>query len=142
MGYSEFENIVNKAKQGGKAFSVEYAGGEMVFVNATPHELRFDDGSTVKGNPELAQVLSAGVEEREITRFAGIVFVSTEFIGLPEGYKLVAKARDAGNVFLIGSIIAAQAYRFPVISPITTPETARKPPDQKVCYKNKWNCYP
>jgi len=142
----QISDLIQTALKESTSFVVEHEGKKLFFINATPHVLRFDDGTVLQPNPELAEILTAKPKETKVDEFNGITFVRTEFQGTEEGWKLVVAANyfNAHNdikVIFIGSIIAAQAYRAPVVSPITTPETTRAPPDKKVCFKNKFNAY-
>jgi len=110
------------------------------FLNCTPHELRLDDGRVVRGNPELARILAARAIERTVERRPPVEFVTTTFETTDEGEKLCEEAAARG-IFLVGSIIAAQAYGYPAVSPVTTPETSRKPPAERIVFSTKWNCY-
>ena len=139
--------LIQNALKNNQAFVAVHEGKKLVFINATPHVLRFDDGTVLQPNQELAKILTAKPQETKIDEFNGVAFVRTEFVGTDDGWKFVQAANDFNNaqsdakVCIIGSIIAAQAYGAPVVSPITTPETTRAPPDRKVCFKNKFNAY-
>jgi len=112
------------------------------FLNCTPHELKFDNGLTVEGSQELAQLLSAKPVEKAVETKDGITFVETVFETKDEGELLCFWAEQNG-ILLIGSIISAQAYKYPpVVSPIVTSETARLPPQQRIVFYNKFNVFP
>jgi hypothetical protein len=110
------------------------------FLNATPHELRLDDGQVIPGSVELAKILSARPIEKEVNKIPDFTIVTTEFVTTPEGRELVKIANEF-KIILIGSIIAAQAYKFPVVSPIATPETSRLPPEQRIVFSRKFNTF-
>jgi len=119
----------------------------VTLVNCTPHELKFTNGITLQGNQELADILKAKPVEEEVKQIMGIRLVRTEFERTKEGELLVTRVRHFNEqyptkpILLISSIISAQAYGFPVVSPITTPETSRKPPAERVVYIDKFNVY-
>jgi hypothetical protein len=126
-----------------KIFEIE----DTKFLNCTPHELRLDDGRIIPGEPELAKILTAKAIEVEIEqrlrkdfRGPGITIVTTKFLTNVEGGEFCQEAQNSG-VLLIGSIIAAQAYKKPVVSPIATPETSRMPSGQRIIQTKKWNAY-
>ncbi|MEX0569075.1 MAG: hypothetical protein Q6363_007965 [Candidatus Njordarchaeota archaeon] len=113
-------------------------------INTSPHELKFDDGSILLGNVELAKILKAAPKEKVIKTVNTVTIVKTEFVPEEQGIELVQKIRELNKelskpVLLISSIISVQAYGYPVVSPITTPETSRLPPAQRVVFKNKFN---
>lgn len=127
------------SKEGKDLFEAIDIMGE-IFINATPHELIFEDGTEVIGSEALAKILTAKPIEREVMKEGNISYVTTEFEPTKEGIKLVREAEERG-IKLIGSIVAAEAYKFPVVSPITTEETRRKPPAERRIYKFKWNTF-
>jgi len=111
------------------------------FINCTPHPLNLDDGRTIEGNVECAKILTATSEEKIIDAIGEIKFVTTEFEPSDEGKELAKEAEEEGYI-LIGSIISAQAYKYPpVVSPIATPETSRLPPQERKVFSRKWNAY-
>jgi len=117
--------------------------GSRVFVNCTPHEIRFTDGRVVKGSVTLAKILSATTKQVVVDRIGDIELVRTVFEPSELGREFVKTMiwECKNEVLLIGSIIAAQTYGYLVVSPICTPETARLPPDKRVVYSKLWNCY-
>jgi len=126
-------------------YCVKY--GAFLLVNATPHFLKFDNGVILEGNQKLAEVLKAKPRETIVKEELGIVFVKTEFEKEEVGELLVNAIREHNRknptspILLISSIISAQAYGYPVVSPITTPETSRKPPSERIVYIGKFNVY-
>jgi len=130
----EFEKLLEAAKASGAAVEIE----GITFVNCTPHPLKFEDGSVIQGNKELAGILKATAKEVIIKEIEGIQVVTTRFVPEEKGQKLCEYAIDS-NILLIGSIIAAQCYGRPVVSPIAV--NPRAPPSERKIYKHKWNCY-
>ena len=119
-----------------------------IFISALAHELRFDNGLVLKPNQQLAQLLNSIPEEQVIQKIDDISFVKTTFKPNPENEVQLVHILDEffetypkTTSLFVGSIVAVQtAWRdINVVSPITTPETTRLPPNQKICYFNKWN---
>ena len=127
---------------------------DVTFINFTPHELRLDDGRIIAAAPEAqAKLLAATVEEKIIPEHetmvhpkglnpdAKIELVTTIFKPSDIGNEVVDDALRAG-VWLVGSIISAKAFAGTcVVSPIVTPETARKPPQERIVFSRKWNYF-
>jgi len=110
----------------------------ITFINCTPHPINFEDGTKIEGSVVCASKLAAKPIEKEVKTVNGIKIVTTDFKTTKEGEELVKEAKKKGYL-LISSIIGAQAYKFPVVSPIATPETARLPPEQRKVFLRKWN---
>lgn len=125
-----------------------YTMNGVKFVNASPHELKFDNGLYFEGNVELAKVVKASPIETLVGKIKGaegqeILLVKTDFV--PEMNETIVKLLEwakKNNVYIISSIISAKAYGLPVISPIVTPETSRLPPAQRIVFSTKFNAYP
>ena len=132
----EFEKLISEAEASGAVVEIE--GVKM--VNCTPHPLRFEDDRVINGNKELAAILKATPREKTVKTINDIELVTPQFLSESQGEQLCNYAKEQGFL-LIGSIIAAQAYRKPVVSPVTTPETTRAPPTQRVIQRKKWTCY-
>ena len=111
----------------------------LLIINTAPHPINFIDGTILKGSTTLAGELKARAETRKLFERNGISFITTEFKTDEKGRRLVEWARRAGNVILVSSIISVNAYGYPVVSPVITPETARLPPPQRKAYKDRWN---
>ncbi len=119
----------------------------VIFVSALAHELRFTDGSVLKANPELAKLLNSIPKEEIIPSRLKVTLVKTKFYPNPENEKKLIEIQNQfwetykTDIYFVGSIVAVQTKwsDIDVVSPITTPETTRLPPDQKICYLNKWN---
>ena len=102
-------------------------------LNATPHPFVFTDGTLV---PPCGTLLNAIFDERPATDmpeiptdvetqlgFGTVQFVRTEKVTTPEGYDFIS-AFPVGKVLFLGSAIAMEAYGFPVVMAIPTPETS------------------
>ena len=101
-------------------------------VNTSPHPFVFDDGTVV---PSCGISLNAQfVEDHYATSTDGVEFVRTLKCPTEEGGEFVSAATAMG-VLLLGSAIAVEAYGYPVVGPIPTPETAGRgtpPADRRV----------
>lgn len=63
----------------------------------------------------------------------------------PEGLEALRRfAEEYPGIRVISSLLSVQAYRevLPgvVIGVVTTPESSRKPPAEKRCFRDKWSC--
>jgi len=134
--WRQFDVMAFEARRNGSMIQIN---GQW-FLNCTPHEIRLEDGTVINGSTWFAEKLKATPVQRPIFELSkgGFEFVETRFSTNEIAESLVRWAK-AKQIILIGSIIAAQAFGFPVVSPIATPETSRKPPQERICYKYKWN---
>ena len=111
--------------------TVELSNGVLV-VNTSPHPFVFDDGTVV---PPCGISLNAQFVETEVTFMEWdnieITFVVTQKLPTEQGLEFVSAV--PAQVIILGSMIAAEAYGFPVVQPIPTPETAGRgtPPADK-----------
>ena len=99
-------------------------------VNSSPHPFVFDDGTTV---PPCGTTLNAQFVEREVGTDGAVTFVVTDKVPTEEGTAFLDAVPD--GVLVLGSLIAAEAYGFPVVQPVPTPETAGRgtaPADRRV----------
>jgi len=123
---------------------------DVVMVNCTPHPLRFQEGGEVQGSVNLAKILSAKVITEKEQKYGPLVLQSVKYQGTEKGWKLCSLAEDlfallkprgVKGVLLVGSIISAQTYGWPVVSPVTTPETSRLPPTQRKVYLRRFSVW-
>ena len=99
-------------------------------VNSSPHPFVFDDGTVV---PPCGATLNARFIERETGTDGTVTFVVTDKVPTEEGTAFLDAVPD--GVLVLGSLIAAEAYGFPVVQPVPTPETAGRgtaPADRRV----------
>ena len=93
-------------------------------INTSPHPFIFDDETVVKPLPDLMtggrKGLNASAVDEEHPR--GAPFQRTGWESLEEGLAFLASLPE--GVLVITSAIAAQAYGFPVVSTVPTPETS------------------
>lgn len=62
----------------------------------------------------------------------GVEFVTTRFVGTPEGYAIIEEVREETNV-IVGSLVAAQAYPGDVVAVTPAPGYERvRPPDKRM----------
>ena len=99
-------------------------------VNSSPHPFVFDDGTVV---PPCGATLNARFIERETGTDGPVTFVVTDKVPTEEGTAFLDAVPD--GVLVLGSLIAAEAFGFPVVQPVPTPETAGRgtaPADRRV----------
>lgn len=99
-------------------------------VNSSPHPFVFDDGTVV---PPCGATLNARFIERETGTDGAVTFVVTDKVPTEEGTAFLDAVPD--GVLVLGSLIAAEAFGFPVVQPVPTPETAGRgtaPADRRV----------
>ena len=84
--------------------------------------------------PPCGTTLNAIFDERPVTdapSFDSVEFIRTEKVSTPEGRDFISAVPD--GVLILGSAIAMEAYGFPVVMAVPTPETAGRgtPPAEK-----------
>ena len=113
-------------------------------VNTTPHPITFLDGTnivTVPADPAL--LVNAKSVEKQVDEF----LVTTVFVPTPEGTQLVENiskvcaSLKAKRCFIIGSIIAAQAYPGRVLAMTPAPGYERVPIAEKRMAINKFTVF-
>ena len=123
-----------------KMLDLEYCTGKfsngVEVINATPRSIRFQDGDKIVEIPSSVKegektgpfVINASVE----TMPSGNHLVKSVFTPSEEGEKLI-KVINAikPDAFIIGSIIAAQAYPGKVVGMVPAPGFERVPPAEK-----------
>ena len=102
-------------------------------INTSPHPFIFDDGTVVKPIPDLVTGGRKGLnaEAYEVEHPQGEPFQSTGWDALEGGLVFLVRLPD--DVLVLASSIAAQAYGYPVVSTVPTPETSGR----GVAYKDK-----
>ena len=115
--------------------------GNYRFVNGLPHFLKFDNNFELKGNPEFAKMIKAESNFIEKTNENGIIFGNIKYSPSKETEELVKQFKEEyPDIKIITSQITVNSVDDSVfVSPITTKETERSPPNEKICYFNKWN---
>lgn len=108
----------------------------VIVVNATPHPLTFLDGEEVVTVPtsveegEKTGPLVINARANKVP--AGEHLVKTEFASDEAGEAIIAAIEEAlPGAFIIGSIIAAQAYPGKVVGMTPAPGFERVPPAEK-----------
>lgn len=93
----------------------------LVVVNVTPHDLIFynwewgEEPVTVPSD----EVLNANVDRRVVKEEDGIEYVELTFIPKRSGRVLISSLKqEFPGALLVGSIVAAQAYREDVVAPV------------------------
>ena len=116
-------------------------------VNATPHPLNFlsPEGETVvvpSSVPEGEKTGPAVINARAVEVHVGEFLVDTDFVPTADGEEIIAKISDffreeGGKTFIIGSMIAANAYS-DVVGMCPAPGFERVPPAQKLMACDKF----
>jgi len=109
-------------------------------VNTSPHPFVFDEGTVVE--PCGVALNAQFVETHYATSSEGVQFVRTDKVPTDEGAEFVSAAKAMG-VLLLGSAIAVEAYGFPVVGCIPTPETAGRgtPPADRRVQSERFNSH-
>jgi hypothetical protein len=116
-----------------------FIGGKIYdMMSALAHELVFDNGIMINANKGLAEKVKAIPEEKAVF-YDCPQLVTSVFNGDSEVQKWINSLFNK-NVVIITSLIGAQAYKL-TVSPVTTIETSRLPPKEKICYHDKWNTF-
>lgn len=101
-------------------------------LNSSPHPFVFDDGTTV---PSCGISLNCDFVETEATPkdiFSTLTLVSVTKMPRAEGIAFLDVVPI--DVLVLGSAHAAEAYGFPVVMPVPTPDSKRGSfADRKVC---------
>jgi len=90
-------------------------------INATPHSLAFHDREWETDTVTVPShcIISAYSINETIYEGGGVEFVTVKFIQRNEGRQLIAELKERyPGALIVGSVIAAQAYREEVVSPI------------------------
>lgn len=126
---------------------VKFENG-VVVVNTTPHVITIQDMNGNLLEVPTSELLNA--KPTEVPYGDSGLFVTTEFVGSPEGEQLIADIRNEfvetqdqnDTLVIIGSIIAAQAYPGQVSGMVPVPGYERVAPDQKRMRCDKFTMYP
>lgn len=116
-----------------------------VYINTTPHALNFVNPDGEEFVVEKSRwLLNAAVEEKIVRSENGIQFVETVFRPSEEGWKMIAeiRAEHGANCVIIGSLIAAQAYKGAVVAMVAAPGFERVPPAEKKMNAKKFTIFP
>ena len=121
---------------------VSFSNG-VVVVNTTPHPITFLDGDSVVTVPTAALVNARAVEEQ-----VSSLFVRTNFVGCDEGEQALSEIQAAfaesgisGELVIVGSIIAAQAYPGRVVAMTPAPGFERVAPAEKRMNPGKFTTF-
>lgn len=119
-------------------------GNGVCVLNTTPHPLTMQDV-----NGELVTVLTsilvnAKAEEKAVNN----LFVETVFVGTPEGTEIIrdiegtyAGTGCSDRLVIVGSIIAAQAYKGKVVGLCPVPGYERVAPSEKKMRCDKFTVF-
>lgn len=115
--------------------------GDATIINCTPHPITFQtpDGELITVPPSGITLKAAAVEQ--FVRFVdGVELVETTFKPSAEALEELNKV-EAPGVWIVGSIISAQAFPGRVVSLIPVAGFERVAPEQKRYYNNKFNVF-
>ena len=124
----------------------QFKNGVVVY-NTTPHPVTIQDvdGTLVSVQPE--KLLNASPVEESVSD----IFVTTKFVGTEDGEQLIREIQDEfkaqyggtdARLVIIGSIIAAQAYRGKVAGLCPVPGYERVAPAEKRMRCDKFTLFP
>ena len=114
-----------------RTFAAHAVGGVMV-VNATPHEVTFLVGEKEIVVPPSGATLKADASDETVGRVGDAEIVRVAFRRSAEGdAELAAIRAQHPDALIIGSMISAQAYGFPVVALVAAPGHERLPPNQR-----------
>lgn len=110
-------------------------------VNCTPHPITFgregiDEVIVIEASGTL---LNARPEETLIGELFGVTLVTTKFIGDKETKELLSNVPK--DVFIVGSIISAQAYPGEICAMIPVKGFERVPPAEKRMRHDKFTIF-
>lgn len=113
-------------------------------VNATPHPVRFQDvnGEVINIPNDPEYLINAQVSE-ELVEEDGVVFARPTFLPTQEGTMIVDRIHQEfpDGCYIIGSIIAAQAYPGQVCGMTPIPGHERVAPAEKLMRVDKFTRY-
>ncbi|AEG14530.1 hypothetical protein Desku_0931 [Desulfofundulus kuznetsovii DSM 6115] len=113
------------------------------FVNTTPHQinLRDEDGVDHVVPPSGVLINARAVEEPAGER-DGVQFVRTRFVADEESVRVLDEIEALyPGAFVVGSIIAAQAFPGRVLAMIPVPGFERVPPAEKRMRADKFTVF-
>lgn len=112
---------------------VRFLNGVCV-LNTTPHPLTMQDVSGELVTVPTAVLINAKAEEKQVND----LFVETVFVGTPEGTEIIrdiegtyAETGCSDKLVIVGSIIAAQAYKDKIVGLCPVPGYERVAPSEK-----------
>lgn len=113
--------------------AVRFSNGVCV-LNTTPHPLTIQDVSGELVTVPTAVLINAKAEEKQVND----LFVKTVFVGTPQGTETIRdiegtfmKTKCSDKLVIVGSIIAAQAYKGKVVGLCPVPGYERVAPSEK-----------
>jgi len=114
-----------------RTFAAHTVGGLKV-VNATPHEVTFLVEGTEIVVPPSGATLNADPSDEVAGRVGDVEIVRVAFRRSAEGdAELKAIRAQHPDALIIGSIISAQAFGYPVVALVAAPGHERLPPTRR-----------
>lgn len=124
---------MTKLTLNGIGTAVRFSNGVCV-LNTTPHPLTMQDVNGELITVPTSVLINARAEEKAVND----LFVETVFVGTPEGKETImdiedtyAKTGCSDQLVIVGSIIAAQAYKGKVVGLCPVPGYERVAPSEK-----------
>lgn len=124
---------MNTLELKGIGTAVRFSNGVCV-LNTTPHLLTMQDVNGELVTVPTSIIINAKAEEKAVDD----LFVETVFVGTPEGKETIrdiegtyAETGCSDRLVIIGSIIAAQAYKGKVVGLCPVPGYERVAPNEK-----------
>jgi len=115
----------------------------VTIVNVTPHALTFQDGDDVVSVPVSGIIIGASMVEQEVAAVGVVTFVETVAFATTTGADQITaiRAEHGDNVIIVGSIIAAQAYKGNVAAMVPAVGFERVPPAEKRMRTDKFTIF-
>lgn len=114
-----------------------------VYINTTPHEIVF---RTLNGEdytvPPCGVLINARAVEEPAGERNGVMFVRTRFVADENSARALDEMeRRYPGAFIIGSIIAAQAFPGRILAMVPVPRFERVPPQEKRMRADKFTVF-
>lgn len=113
--------------------AIRFSNGVCI-LNTTPHPLTMQNTDGELVTVPTSVLINAKAEEKQVDN----LFVETVFVGTPEGTEIIrdiegtyAETGCPDRLVIIGSIIAAQAYKGKVVGLCPVPGYERVAPSEK-----------
>ena len=113
-------------------------------VNTTPHPITMMDTSGNIVNVPTTVLINAKSEEKQVSKF----LITTEFVQTEDGLETIEKIKSAyaktnhtEELIIVGSIIAAQAYKGDIVAMTPCKGYERVAPSEKRMNCNKFTVF-
>ena len=114
-----------------------------LYINTTPHPVILRDSAGVDHEvPPSGVLINARPVEEPAGERDGVAFVRTRFVADPASADLLCELEATyPGAFIIGSIVAAQAFPGRVLAMVPTPGFERVPPAEKKMRADKFTIF-